>query len=152
MKRIFIDLEKCYKCEKCVARCNYPYHPDNNGVLKLIEMGVRETVCRKCEDAPCINACPNEALERLEDGRVKRYNMRCTGCGTCVVACPFGVIFHEIITYYDSQCDFCEGREPLCVKTCPHGAIKYEEVEEEPEKRVYVIGDKFAVHAMGWER
>jgi pyruvate formate lyase activating enzyme len=44
----------------------------------------------------CVEACPNGALA-LSGGRVKRDARRCTACGACVRACPNGV--HETIGY-----------------------------------------------------
>ncbi len=157
MKRLFIDLEICRKCKKCTAECSYFYHPVNNGVVNLLELAARMEVCRKCEEAPCIAACPKEALERHPDGTVRRYSMRCIGCNTCAIACPFGVISSETIPYITSQCDYCSGRladdeEPLCVRTCPEGAIKYIEVEESEEKDIHAVGDKLVVHAIPWKK
>ena len=122
MKRLFIDLEICYKCKECKADCSYFYHPENKGAVNLIEMASKMFICRKCEEAPCVNACPNEALEKKEDGTLMRHNMLCTGCQTCTLACPFGVAYPEIVPYKESHCDYCVGRTngkpPLCVETC----------------------------------
>jgi Fe-S-cluster-containing dehydrogenase component len=157
LKRIFIDLEVCRKCKERICKCSYPYHPENDGVASLLEQVMRIEVCRKCEEAPCVAACPKEALEKQPDGTVKRYSMRCIGCNTCVLACPFGAVSREIIPYLTSHCDYCtgrlkEGEEHLCVRTCPEGAVKYIEVEESEDKNIYFIGDKLAVHSIPWTR
>lgn len=157
MKRLFVDLEICRKCEECTAKCSYPYHPENKGVISLLEMVTAMEVCRKCEEAPCVAACPKEALEKQADGNLKRYSMRCIGCNTCTLACPFGTMYPEIIPYLGSQCDYCAGRlgdgeEPLCVKTCPEGAVKFIEVEESEEKNIHFVGDNLAVHAIPWKK
>ena len=62
MKRLFIDLEVCYACKECSASCSYFFHPENNGVISLLELGSKVSVCRNCEAAPCVTACPHEAL------------------------------------------------------------------------------------------
>ena len=156
MKRLFIDLEICCRCRECTAGCSYFYHPENKGVITLLELATRMEVCRKCEQAPCVKACPNEALEKQPDGTVKRYSMRCTGCETCTLACPFGAIYPEIVPYLTSQCDYCLGKsnggEPECVKSCPQKAVQYVEVEESKEKDIHLIGEKLAVHAIPWRR
>ncbi len=156
MKRILVDLEVCHKCKKCTAECSYFYHPENKGFINLLEMVTRMEVCRKCEEAPCVTACPKEALEKQADGVLQRYTMRCIGCNTCALACPFGAIYPEIIPYLGSQCDYCSGRlkgdeQPLCVRTCPEGAIKYGEIQESEEKNIRAAGDKLVVHAIPWK-
>lgn len=89
MKKLFIDLELCYKCKKivppkfrlrrneggpvspkspdeggCIAECSYFYHPDNDGVSTLLERATRMLVCRQCEAAPCVAGCVFDALEK----------------------------------------------------------------------------------------
>ena len=157
MKKLFIDLEKLYNCEKPTAECSYYYHPDNDGVTRLRELGQFLHICRKCEEAPCVNACPKEALEKQEDGTVKRYTMRCISCKSCSLACPFGTIPLETIPYIISQCDECIDRldkeEPICARTCSiKDAVKFTEVKESEKDDVYLIGKNIAVHAKAWKK
>ena len=155
-KRLFVDLEICYKCKECTAKCSYFYHPENKGFLTLLERASQVLVCRKCEEAPCVKACPNDALEKQSDGSLKRYGMRCTGCKSCTLACPFGTIYPEIVPYLTSQCDWCLGRldegVPECVITCPYNAIGFIEVEESKEKDIYLIGDNLSIHSVPWRK
>ena len=155
MKRLFIDLEICNKCPECVVKCNYFYHPQNNGISNLREYATFALYCRKCDEAPCVNACYHQALEKLSDGILKRYKMRCTSCKSCVIACPFGTIFPEFIPYLDSKCDYCVGlteQLPECVSTCPHNAIELKRVKEEPEEDIYFVGEHLAVHSLKWSK
>jgi len=155
MKRLFIDLEKCYECKKCEAGCSYFYHPENKGIIGLLELAARQMVCRKCEEAPCVKACPREALEKGEDGVLRRHVMRCTSCKTCALACPFGAIYPELVPYLVSRCDYClqqlEAKEPECVISCPHEAIQYKTLKES-KGNIYLIGDKLAVHYVPWRK
>ncbi|MCM8766030.1 MAG: hypothetical protein NC920_04215 [Candidatus Omnitrophica bacterium] len=151
--RLFIDLEVCSKCPECVVKCSYFYHPQNNGITNLREFATFVLVCRHCEDAPCVNSCYHQALEKQADGILKRYRMRCTSCKCCSIACPFGVILSDFIPYLDSRCDFCIGREdkiPECVNSCPYKAVEFREVEEKPEENIFLIGDKLAVKSRKW--
>lgn len=160
MKRLFVDAEICYRCGKCSAGCSYFYHQskvlkepvENNGVEKFLVYAAQYVVCRRCEEEFCVNSCPNEALEKDKRGILQRHEMRCTSCKICATACPFGTIYAEILPYKTSKCDFCVGRgeTPLCVRTCPEGALKYIEVEESPKDNIFLIGDKVAVCAVPW--
>ena len=155
MKRIFIDLEKCYKCSKCTAGCSYFYRTGNEGIEKLLAKAAQYLVCRRCEDAFCIASCPREALEKDEKGILQRHLMRCVSCKSCAIACPFGTIYLEILNYKSSMCDYCAGRcdggrIPLCAQTCGENAIKYEEVKESEEQNIYLIGENLAVHTYPW--
>jgi Fe-S-cluster-containing hydrogenase component 2 len=156
MKRLFIDLDICNKCEECKVACDYFYHPQNNGVASLREYATFATICRHCDEAPCVNACYHNALERQPDGHLKRYKMRCTSCKSCTIACPFGIIFQDFIPYLDSKCDFCVGTSkelPRCVSTCPEKAIEIKEIPaEDLEKDIYFVGDNLAVHTKKWSR
>jgi len=136
--KLIIDLAKCELQEESGVRCSYKHHPENKGFDCLLEMIRFALICRRCESAPCIKACPRDALEKVpsknnDAGILKRANMLCTGCGTCAIACPFGTIYTDLIPYPSSVCDVCRGRlapgeKPLCVNTCKDGSIDYKEV------------------------
>lgn len=155
MMRLFVDLDVCNACAECVCRCDYFYHPQNNGIVSLREYATFATICRHCEDAPCVRSCYHSALERASDGHLKRYKMRCTSCKSCSVACPFGIILADFIPYLDSKCDYCVssgGALPACVSSCPHKAVELKEVQEDPEKAVFFVGEHLAVRSRKWSR
>ncbi|MBU1999245.1 MAG: 4Fe-4S dicluster domain-containing protein [Candidatus Omnitrophota bacterium] len=155
MKMLFIDLDICNKCTDCSVSCEYLYHPQNNGVTSLREYATFVLYCRHCESAPCVNSCYHNALEKDPEGVLKRYNMRCTSCKSCAIACPFGTILADFIPYLDSRCDFCIGagnKFPSCIQACPHKAIEIRDVKESPEDNIYIIGKTLAVHTKRWTR
>lgn len=157
MKKLFIDLEKLYSRERPTAGCSYYYRPNNDGVTRLREIAQFMYICRKCEEAPCVNACPKEALEKQPDGTLKRYTMRCISCKSCSLACPFGTIPVETVPYITSQCDACIDRcdkeEPVCVKTCStEGALKFIDIEESEKDDIFLISKNIAVHAKPWKK
>ena len=155
-KQLVMDLDVCRDCPECVIECSYPHHPDNCGVTWLREVAQYELTCRRCEERACVDACPVEALEEREDGRLVRHNMRCVGCQSCVHACPFGTIAFAALPFLDSGCDLCEGRiadAPTCVPTCPYGALKYEEVEVETDPLLYQVEEpRFVVRTVRFQR
>jgi Fe-S-cluster-containing dehydrogenase component len=136
--KLIIDLAKCKLQDESNVQCSYKHHPENKGIDSLLEMIRFALICRRCEAAPCIKACPGDALEKVasennDAGILKRANMLCTGCGTCAIACPFGTIYTDLIPFPSSVCDVCKdrlspGEKPLCVTTCEDGSIDYAEV------------------------
>ncbi len=139
-EKLVIDLHKCREQDLSKIRCSYKHHPENKGFDALLEKISFALICRKCEAAPCVKACPQEALEKVEvegseDRVLRRANMLCTGCGTCAIACPFGTIYTDLIPFPSSVCDVCRGRlaggeKPLCVQTSD-GSIDYKKVAVE---------------------
>jgi len=91
--------------------------------------------CRFCEDTPCINACPREALKMDEENGIIRLDkIRCTGCGWCIEACDFGAIVLNRLTKSVILCDLCEGRaQPKCAEVCPKKALKVSTLEIEAQ-------------------
>jgi len=104
-------------------------------------------VCKHCTNAGCLDVCPTGALFRTEFGTVVVQPDVCNGCGSCVAACPFGVIERrddgtaahntergaqaELPNVGIAQkCTLCydrmvEGQTPACAQTCPTTSIKY---------------------------
>jgi len=156
-KRLFIDLEKCRQCQECTLSCSYFYHPFNNGVVYLRELGEFAVTCRHCDEAPCVKSCPQDALEKQANNILKRYNMRCISCNTCSYACPFGTILPTVIQYAVSRCDFCIGRisgneNPVCVGGCKKGAVQYGDFEENLKEHHFAVGEHLIVHAVPWKK
>ena len=162
--KLIIDLEKCKLQGESKVRCSYKHHPENKGIDSLLEKIRFALICRKCEAAPCIEACPQGALEKVptendDFGILKRANMLCTGCGSCAIACPFGTIYTDLIPYPSSVCDVCRGRlerdeKPLCVRTCKDGSIDYREVDVEKEEDLVEVFEDIVARVSGgvlWE-
>lgn len=155
--RLLIDLNKCDDCGNCRVDCAYFYRAAaaDHGILRLRELGTFLTVCRRCEEPGCVAACRFDALERQEDGVLKRYNLRCVSCKCCAHACPFGTIYPDALPFYVTQCDLCMGKgdeTPPCVATCERGAIEFREVDESEGEDVHLVGDRLAVRAAKWEK
>jgi len=84
--------------------------------------------CRTCEDAPCVRACPRDALTQdAVTGIIHIDPQKCDGCAWCVEACDFGAISINHETKLAEICDQCEDVEggPQCVLICPKDALQY---------------------------
>jgi carbon-monoxide dehydrogenase iron sulfur subunit len=87
-------------------------------------------ICRKCAPAPCVEACPVEALSQDEEtGLITVDEDRCIGCDRCAESCEFGAITTHPITKVAIVCDECGG-DPLCVKYCMPEALAFLTPEE----------------------
>ena len=157
-KRLFIDLDICAsgECKECVIKCSYFYHPGDIGIISVAELATYALVCRRCEEAHCVNACPVEALEQDKDKLLIRHNMRCVSCKSCSHACPYGTIYPENVPLLIHNCDFCLDRredkdEPLCIKSCPYGALSLKEGDIKPDENTFLVGDNMIVHSTHWE-
>src|SRR5436305_1877685 len=61
-------------------------------------------VCKHCEHAGCLQACPTGSLFRTEFGSVVVQQDICNGCGYCVPSCPFGVIELNMVDGHAHKC------------------------------------------------
>lgn len=92
-------------------------------------------VCKHCENAGCLDACPTGAIVRTEFESVFVQPDICNGCGYCVVSCPFGVIDRRPEDGRAFKCTFCYDRQkagltPACAKACPTESIRFGELNE----------------------
>lgn len=112
--------------------------------------GFSSDVCKHCENAGCLEACPTGSIVRTEFGGVYIQPDVCNGCGYCVVACPFGVVERNPDDGRAFKCTFCydrqlEGLKPACATACPTESIKFGEIgqlREEGRARVLALQSK----------
>ena len=108
-------------------------------------------VCKHCEHAGCLEACPTGSIVRTEFGSVYIQPDICNGCGYCVVTCPFGVVDRRPDDGRAFKCTFCydrqkAGEEPACAKACPTGSIlfgdmaKLERAADERIEKLHAAG------------
>jgi len=107
-------------------------------------------VCKHCENAGCLEACPTGSIVRTEFGSVYVQPDICNGCSYCVVACPFGVIQRNKEDGRAFKCTFCYDRQkagltPACAHACPTESIKFGSLEElrvEANRRIEDLHDR----------
>jgi formate dehydrogenase iron-sulfur subunit len=87
-------------------------------------------VCKHCETAACLEACPTGSIIRTEFDSVFVQPDICNGCGYCVSACPFGVVDRREDDGRAWKCTLCYDRlkadlTPACAKACPTASIQF---------------------------
>jgi len=91
------------------------------------------SICFQCPNAACMQACPEGAIIKNERGVIAIVIKKCTQCGDCVAACPYGMM-----EQYDSgmpyKCDLCGG-SPACVEECNFGALMFKESDTISKKQ-----------------
>jgi Fe-S-cluster-containing hydrogenase component 2 len=123
------DPEKCVGCRICEYVCSLKkagvFNPTKSRirVIRVHNPPIDWAItCRKCDDPPCIRACPRKgALVQRRDGLIIVDEEKCNGCGWCIEACDFGAIAlseGKVVVI----CDTCGG-EPECIQWCPEEAL-----------------------------
>jgi formate dehydrogenase iron-sulfur subunit len=128
---IYAHAERCLDCRACEVACGREHGASNVTVVRVEDRFAAPLMCRHCDPAPCVAVCTAGALTAA-DGLVVLDTGRCTGCGLCLLACPFGVMAWTADGRAVHHCDLCAGRqatgrEPVCALTCPAGALSCEE-------------------------
>jgi formate dehydrogenase iron-sulfur subunit len=113
----------------------HPPEPGFGGNADMASWTFSSDVCKHCEVAGCLEACPTGAIVRTEFGGVYVQPDVCNGCSYCVVSCPFGVVQKNPDDGRAFKCTFCydrqkEGLEPACAKACPTESIKFGQIDE----------------------
>jgi anaerobic dimethyl sulfoxide reductase subunit B (iron-sulfur subunit) len=86
--------------------------------------------CNHCEHPKCAGVCPTNAFSIRPDGIVLLDTQRCTGCGYCGWACPYGAPQFNDQAGVMTKCNFCvdyleTGRPPACVAACPMRTLDF---------------------------
>lgn len=130
-KLVYADPEKCVGCAVCEFACS----KDNEKAFNPMKSRIRvvrmhplvnlSVTCRLCDPAPCVLACPRDALEQSEQtGVILVDDDKCDGCGWCIEACDYGaVVLHPELRKV-RICDLCDG-DPECVKWCPEECLDF---------------------------
>ncbi len=133
MEKTYLKFNKndCMGCHACEIACKME---NDLGVgprlVKVIEGTSDYTpiYCHQCAKAPCLEACPSEAISKNDKGIVLIDDKACIGCRACVDACPFDAMQFDDNREIAVKCDVCysrllEGKKTACMSVCPTGCI-----------------------------
>jgi Fe-S-cluster-containing dehydrogenase component len=157
MKVFTFDTAKCIGCYTCQIACKdehcgndwMPYarpQPETGqfwlklnehirGTMPQVKVHYVPVLCMHCDDAPCIAACPSEAISKRDDGLVVIDPLKCTGKQLCIPSCPYGVIYFNQDLSLAQKCTGCAHlldrgwpiTEPRCTDACPPECLKFGE-------------------------
>jgi dimethyl sulfoxide reductase iron-sulfur subunit len=144
---LVFDLKRCIGCHTCSIACKVENRLKDKSWIKVLtsnglsvdlpvgrypnlSLSWQPTTCMHCQKPPCIESCPETAIQKRQDGIVSIDKERCNGCRLCESACPYGAIYFNSETGKAEKCTLCshridEGLEPFCVKECVTGAIHF---------------------------
>ena len=170
MKVFVHDVSICNGCYNCQIACKdehvvndwTPYakpQPETGqfwlkmtetvrGQVPRVKVAYVPLLCNHCGHAECMAACKVEgAIYRREDGLVIIDPVKCTGCKSCVDACPYKAIYFNDDLNIAQKCTGCAHlldsgfmKEPRCVDACPTLALKF---MEESEAKAYIKKAEF---------
>ncbi|MEJ2716197.1 MAG: 4Fe-4S binding protein [Deltaproteobacteria bacterium] len=117
---LVVDHEACWGCRTCEVACAQEYDFENKFLLVTEEGPTQEgsihdytyrvNVCRHCDDPPCVEACPEAAISKRDDGIVILDYDACTGCQDCIEACPYDAIGFDEEKQTALKCNLCHHR------------------------------------------
>lgn len=144
-----IDTERCIGCHACSVACKvensvylgmfrtkvyyHDFHGKNAAGKDAPRRAFLPALCMQCEDAPCLKACPTDAISRGHDGIVRIDADACDRSRDCIAACPYGAIHIDPVAQVADKCDFCShrldaGLQPACVEACPADVFAFGDV------------------------
>ncbi len=161
MKNILIDLAKYRECatracDQLVPEGLHTSVPESHGLKSIRELAAFTYTCRRCQDAPCVSVCPEEALKKNDDGMIIRSTNLCVACKSCVVICPFGTMMSDFYEYnrtkelYFNLKD--ESDRERFMKESPEGSVQFTDQGQDQENNIFELMPGILIKDYSWEK
>ncbi len=154
-KKVLIDLYKLRNLDECKSEAIYKTGPDDKSFKTIRELATFQFTCRKCDNAPCINVCPAEALEKDKNGVICRSVNLCIRCKSCIAICPFGTMMNDLFEVKTSDYKYMnlsdESEMKKFAAAYPDDIVSIVDMDEDPKQNIYKLNDKILVKEYIWE-
>ena len=167
---MIVDKGRCIGCDTCTIACKSEHltppgmsliriEDTESGKYPKVKKIFTPMLCMQCNNPPCVDACPETALSKRDDGIVVVSDKLCNGTMACIPACPYDALHflaEDAKSFYDGKptpleleskpnylkgkvykCDFCasEGTsgkvlDPACLRSCPVSVFKFGDLED----------------------
>ena len=139
---VVIDHRLCWGCRTCEVACKQENRAaEGVKLISVKEDGPRQTderpesvfqvsLCRHCDEPPCVDVCPEAAIHKRDDGIVVLDDELCTGCQACMQECPYDAIAYDAERCVAQKCNLCHHRvdhglipacaDNVCLAHCVH--------------------------------
>ncbi len=119
---ILTDDKSCWGCKTCEVACKQENQSvDGVRLIYVSEQGpelnndkpdflFHVNMCRHCDDPPCVEICPEEAIAKREDSIVVMDYEKCSGCRSCIEVCPYDAIAFDNDKDIAQKCNLCHHR------------------------------------------
>ena len=124
MNKFSLSVENhlCWGCKTCEVACKQENRAADGVKLisvqengpKLVDDKLEFTfhvgLCRHCDEPPCAEACPEDAITKRKDSIVIMDYDLCTGCQACIEVCPYDAIAFDEDKSIAQKCNLCHHR------------------------------------------
>lgn len=160
-KKILIDLIK-YRSrhgtpmDEPVPEAIHSPGTNTNGRKPLRELAVFRYSCRRCEDSPCVEVCPEDALRKDKDGIIERSTLKCVACKSCVAACPFGTMMSDFFIHKRKDNLFYNIDDPeelqALVSESPDSCISVISGSDNGDENIHQLTEDILIRDYPWEK
>ncbi len=148
---LIIDVAKCHDCNNCFLSCKDEFCENDHlphsaaqpkyghrwmnierkerGQYPKVDVAYLPHPCMHCDQPACMDAAPDGAVIKRDDGLVIIDPEKAKGQKTLIEACPYDAIWWNEAKEIPQKCNLCSHlldkgwREPRCVQSCPTGAL-----------------------------